>query len=379
MLAAPVDARVREQIVAEARGNPLALLELPLRATPVDLAGGFGLPGALPLAGRIEDNFRRQIDALPAQTQRLLLVAAADPTGDPALVWRAAGRVGIGAAAAAPAAASGLVEFGARVRFRHPLVRSAAYWSPAALERRQVTGLSRRHGRGGRPGPRRLAPGAVRGRTRRGRGRRAGALGWPGSGSWRAGGGGGVSRAGDSADARPGPARGAGTGGGGRVPAGRSVRQGARAGGYGGGGPLDELQAARADWLRGQTAFASSQVSDAAPLLLKAAKRLEPLDLDLARETYLDAWQAAHIAGHLAGGGDLDEVSQAARALPPKRPPRLADLLLDGLAQLVTDGPAAAAPLLHEVLGAFGHPDVPPSGPAALGLDDSRGGQLFVG
>ena len=89
VLAAPVDARVREQIVAEARGNPLALLELPLRATRVDLAGGFGLPGALPLAGRIEDNFRRQIDVLPEQTQQLLLVAAADPTGDPALVWRA--------------------------------------------------------------------------------------------------------------------------------------------------------------------------------------------------------------------------------------------------------------------------------------------------
>ena len=138
VLAAPVDARVREQIVAEARGNPLALLELPLRATPVDLAGGFGLPGALPLAGRIEDNFRRQIDVLPEQTQRLLLVAAADPTGDPALVWRAAGRVGIGAVAAAPAAASGLVEFGARVRFRHPLVRSAAYWSAVALERWQA-------------------------------------------------------------------------------------------------------------------------------------------------------------------------------------------------------------------------------------------------
>ena len=144
-------------------------------------------------------------------------------------------------------------------------------------------------------------------------------------------------------------------------------------------GPLDELQAARADWLRGQTAFASSQVGDAAPLLLKAAKRLEPLDLDLARETYLDAWQAAHIAGHLAGGGDLDEVSQAALELPPNRPPRLADLLLDGLAQLVTDGPAAAAPLLHEVLGAFGHPDVPPTDLLRWGWMTPRGRQLFVG
>jgi hypothetical protein len=105
---------------------------------------------------------------------------------------------------------------------------------------------------------------------------------------------------------------------------------------------------------------ASGQGSNAPPLLLKAARRFEPLDPDLARETYLDAWQAAHIAGHLAGGGDLDEVSRAARALPPpKRPPRPADLLLDGLALLVTDGPAAAAPALRQATSAFAGPDVP--------------------
>ena len=145
VLTGPVDARVREQIVAETRGNPLALLELPRGLTLAELAGGFGLPGALPLAGRIEDSFRRQIDALPAQARRLLLVAAADPTGDPVLVWRAAGRLGIGAEAAAPAAEAGLAEFGARVRFRHPLVRSAAYRSAPA------------------PGPAGGAPGAGRG------------------------------------------------------------------------------------------------------------------------------------------------------------------------------------------------------------------------
>ena len=125
-------------------------------------------------------------------------------------------------------------------------------------------------------------------------------------------------------------------------------------------GPLDELQGARADWLRGQIAFASGPGSDAPPLLLKAARRLEPLDPGLARETYLDAWQAALFAGHLAGGGDLQEVSRAARALPPpEAPPRAADLLLDGLALLVTDGPAAAAPVLRQAISAFADPDVP--------------------
>ena len=107
-------------------------------ATLAELAGGFGLPGALPLAGWIDDSFRRQIDALPVQARRLLLVAAADPTGNPVLVWRAAGRLGIGARAAAPAAEAGLAEFGARVRFRHPLVRSAAYRSAPDRDRQEA-------------------------------------------------------------------------------------------------------------------------------------------------------------------------------------------------------------------------------------------------
>jgi hypothetical protein len=107
-LAGPLDARVRDQIVAEAEGNPLALLELPRGMTPAELAGGFGLPAARSLTGRIEDSFQRRLDALPAQTRRLLL-AAADPTGDPALVWRAAGRLELPVQeAAAPAVDAGL-------------------------------------------------------------------------------------------------------------------------------------------------------------------------------------------------------------------------------------------------------------------------------
>ena len=131
----PLDERVRERLVAETRGNPLALLELPRGLTPAELAGGFGLPDALPLSGRIEDSFRRRLAGLPADTQRLLLVAAAEPVGDPVLVWRAAGRLGIGVQAAADT--DGLLAIGASVTFRHPLVRSAVYRA-ASPEDRQV-------------------------------------------------------------------------------------------------------------------------------------------------------------------------------------------------------------------------------------------------
>src|ERR1700678_1003224 len=141
-LTGPLDTRVRDQIVAEAGGNPLALLELPRGMTPGELAGGFGLLGALPgagsLTGRIEDSFRRRLNALSEKTRHLLLLAAADPAGDSSLVWRAAGRLGLPVAeAAAPAVEAGLAEFGARIRFRHPLVRSAAYRSAAFAGRRR--------------------------------------------------------------------------------------------------------------------------------------------------------------------------------------------------------------------------------------------------
>ena len=358
-LTGPVDARVREQIVAETRGNPLALLELPRAATPAHLAGGFGLPGALP--GRIEDSFRQRVDALPAQARRLLLLAAADPTGDPVLVWRAAGRLGIGTQAAGPAAEAGLAEFGARVRFRHPLVRSAVYGSVPARDRQEVhraladatdpqADPDRRawHRAQAAAGPdeevaAELEESAGRAQARGGLAAAAAFL----------------ERA---ALLTPDPVRRAG-----RTLA--AAQASLRAGAFGKAlellataeaGPLDELQGARADWLRGQIAFASGPGSDAPPLLLKAAKRLEPLDPGLARETYLDAWQAAVFAGHLAGGGDLAEVSRTAWALPPpERPPRAADLLLDGLSLLVTDGPAAAAPVLRQAINTLADPDVP--------------------
>jgi hypothetical protein len=119
-------------------------------------------------------------------------------------------------------------------------------------------------------------------------------------------------------------------------------------------GPLDEFASAQVDLLRGLIAFASSMGSDAPSLLLRTAKRLEPLDLDLARETYLNAWRASSLAGRLAGAGDMLEVSRTARALPaPAHPPRPIDLILDGLARLVIAGPAAAGPALRQAVHVF--------------------------
>jgi hypothetical protein len=138
VLTGPMNEQVRDQIVAETRGNPLAILELPRGLTPAELAGGFGLPGALPLPASIEESFRQRVDALPPETRRLLQLAAADPTGDPVLVWRAAGLLGVGAAATRPITQAGLAEFGAGIRFRHPLARSAVYRSASAQEKQEA-------------------------------------------------------------------------------------------------------------------------------------------------------------------------------------------------------------------------------------------------
>ena len=127
VVAGPLDARVRDRIVAETHGNPLALLELPRGRTPAELAGGFGLNGDPALAGQIEERYQQRLAELPLATRLLLLIAAAEPVGDPLLLWKAAAALGVDAGAAAPAAGAGLIELGAQVRFRHPLVRSAVY------------------------------------------------------------------------------------------------------------------------------------------------------------------------------------------------------------------------------------------------------------
>ena len=354
-----LDARVADLLVAETRGNPLALLELPRGLAPSELAGGFGLPGAAPLAGRIEDSFACQLDALPDQTRRLLLLAAADPSGDRPLVWRAAGRLGIPVQAGAPAVEAGLVEFGTRVRFRHPLVRSAAYRSASFSERQQmhaalaeatdpIADPDRRawHRAQAAAGPDEEVAAELE--CSAGRAQARGGLAAAAAFLERS-----VLLTAD-------PARHA-------ERALAAAQASLQAGAFGRAldllatveaGRLDELQSARVDLLRGQIAFASGPGADAPALLLKAAKRLEPLNLDLARQTYLNAWVAAPLAGRLAGAGDLLEVSRAVRALPPARSPRPADLLLDGLALLVTDGPATAAPVLRQAVTAFASGDI---------------------
>jgi DNA-binding CsgD family transcriptional regulator len=357
VLTGPLDPRVRDQIIAETRGNPLALLELPRGLTAGELAGGFGLPAAVPLSGSIEDTFRRRRDALPAETRRLLLVAAADPAGDPALVWRAAGRLRVGAGAAAPAVEAGLADFGTRVRFRHPLVRSVAYRSASPQERQaahralaevidEAIDPERRawHRAQAAPGPdedvaRELERSAGRARARGGLAAAAAFL----------------ERA---ALLTVGPAQRAG-----RALAAAQAKFQAGAFdaalnllGMAEAGPLSELQQARVDVLRAQLAFVSNRGRDAPLLLLKAAERLEPIDASLARATYLDALTAAMFAGRLASaGGDTVEVALAAEAAPrPLRAPRAPDLLLDGLVTNFNEGYAAAIPILRRALTAFG-------------------------
>jgi len=354
-LAGPLDARVADLIVAETRGNPLALLELPRGLTPAELAGGFGLPGAAPLTGVIEASFARQLAALPGQARRLLLLAAADPSGDRALVWRAAGRLGIPVAAAAPAVEAGLAEFSGRVRFRHPLVRSVVYRSAPLADRQEMHAAlaevtdpqadpDRRawHRAQAAAGP----DEDVAAELERSAGRAQARGGLAAAAAFLA----------RSVALTADPARHAG-----RTLA--AAQASMQAGAFGKAvdllaaaeaGPLDEFARARVDLLRGQIAFASSLGSDAPPLLLKAAKRLEPFDLELARETYLTAWRAAGMAGHLAGAGVLVEICRAAQALPPvPGTPRPLDVLLDGLALLITDGRAAATPTLRRAAQAF--------------------------
>ena len=355
-----LDERVRDRIVAETNGNPLALLELPRGLSPTQLAGGFGLVGAQAVPARIEEGFRRRLEALPADTRSLLLVAAAEPAGDPVLVWRAAGRLGIPASAAEAASADGLLEIGTRVRFRHPLVRSAVYSSASLPERRaahlalaEVTDRDRDpdrrawHLAAAAPGPdeevaAELERSAGRAQARGGMAAAAAFLqraveltGEPARRSERA-----LAAAQASLQA-------------GALDAAAELLATAAA------GPLDELQQARASLLRGQIAFASSMGSDAPALLVKAAQQLEPLDAALARQTYLDAWAAAMFAGQFAGAGSLHEVARAARsAPPPAAAPRPSDLLLDGLAVLVTEGRARAAPLLRRAARVFAEDEI---------------------
>jgi DNA-binding CsgD family transcriptional regulator len=350
-----MDARLRDRVLAEARGNPLALLELPRRWTPAELASGFGRPRTGVLATRLEHTFRERVQALPRDTQRLLLAAAAEPLGDSGLLWRAAERLGIASDAGGPAEAAELIELGPPVRFKHPLVRSAVYWAADLSDRREV---HRALGEATDPivDPDRRAwhrahaaaglDEEVAGELERSAGRAQARGGAAATAAF-------LQRATElTPDRRRRAAR--------ALAAARAQFEAAApetayellaAAEM---GPLDALQRAQAERLRAELAFARRQGSDAPPLLLRAARRLEPLDAELARDTYLDALSAALYVGRMAGhAGVLDVAERARAALDATRSRRTPDLLLDGLAVLVTEGYSTGAPLVRRALAAF--------------------------
>ena len=355
-----LDERVQDRILAETGGNPLALLELPRALTVAELAGGFGVLDRRGLPGRIEESFRRRLEVLPADAQQLLLVAAAEPAGEPVLMWRAARRLGIGAQAAVAAEAAGLVTIGERVTFRHPLVRSAVYRAASPPERRAAhQALAEatdyevdpdRHAwhsaQATLEPDERVAAELERqaGRAQARGGMAAAAAFFERSAEL-------TLQPGRRAERTLAAAQATHLAG--AFDAALRLVAAAEA------GPLDDFQRARLSLLRGQITFASSGGNDAPPLLLTAARQLEPLDVRLARETYLEALSAALFAGRLALGGGVREVAGAARAAPPP-PPRVRppDLLLDGLAALITQGFAAGAPLLKRAVAAFRGADV---------------------
>jgi DNA-binding CsgD family transcriptional regulator len=356
----PLDERVRDRIVAETHGNPLALLELPRGLTPAQLAGGFGLPSVAALPSRIEDSFARRLAPLPAATRRLLLLAAAEPLGDSAVLARAADRLGIKAEATDAAESAGLVEFCVQVTFRHPLVRSAIYRSASPEQRRDAHHAlaeatdpqldpDRRawHFAQAAPGPDEEVAAELERCAERAQAR------------------GGLAAAAAflqrSAALTLEPARRA-------ARALAAARVMAQSGAFDGAqqllataeaGPLDPLQHAWAQLLRGQIAFASSAGSDAPPLLLTAAKNFEPLDVGLARQTYLEVLAAGLYGGRFLSGTLLREAATAARAAPAAaQPPSGIDLLMDGLALFITEGYAASVPSLKRAVSAFCSEDI---------------------
>lgn len=355
VLTVGVDKPVLDRFVAETRGNPLALLELSRGLQASRLAGGFAILNSPALAGSIETSFRHRVELLPAPTQRLLLLAAADPLGDPLLLWRAAERLGFDADAARPAVEDDLVSVGARVRFRHPLVRSAVYSSASAAARREVHAAlaeatdptidperrawHRAEATLGHDEEVAAELERYAGRARE-RGGSAAAAAF-------------LERAATlSADPPKRAARALAAAQAmvqsGAFDSARDFLDQADA------GPLDVADRARLGLARAQLAFATSRGSEAPPLLLDAAQRFESIDVELARATYLDALIAAHLAGTYAPpGADVSAIARAADAASaPRHAPGPSDLLLDGLAANFNFGYSAGLPLLRSAVNA---------------------------
>ena len=348
----PLDEQVRDRIIAETRGNPLALLELPQSLTATQLTGGFGIPEAHGLTGRIEQSFVQRLEKLPVETRQMLLLAAAEPLGDPLLLWRAAETLGITPAAAEAAEQDGLLTIADRVTFHHPLVRSAVYQSSSVEDRRAAhRALAQATDREADPDRRawhlaaatagpdeevasELERSAGRARARGGIAASAAFLQRAAELTWDR------ARRTDRALAAAQACLLCGA-----FDVALRLLSTAEA------GPLEELQRAQVDLLHAQLAFASRRGTEATPLLLAAARRLEPLDISLARETYLDAFSAALFGARLNDTVGVHEVAQAARAAPRRSvgEPTVADLLLDALAALA-ESYDVAVPLCREAL-----------------------------
>jgi DNA-binding CsgD family transcriptional regulator len=349
-----LDERIRDRIVAETRGNPLALLELPRGLTAAELAGGFGRPDAQPLTSQIEQSFARRVRSMPEPTQKVLLTAAAEPLGDAMLLLRATKLMGLPMNASAPAEAAGLVELGSRVRFRHPLVRTAIYRAATPADRRDAHRVLA-EATDPTADPDRRAWHRAHAATDADEGVAAELV----SSAARAEQRGGVAAAAEflrrATELTPDPAIRA-------IRALAAAEAELRCGAFetalkllitADQDPADELHRARVNLMRAQIAFAIGHDMTAPRLLLDAARRLERLDDELARDTYRDAMGAAVLAGGFADGSGIREVAQAIRAAPKPARHRPGDLLLDGLAVARTDGYSGAVALLDEALQQF--------------------------
>jgi DNA-binding CsgD family transcriptional regulator len=347
----PLDPRVRDRIIAETRGNPLALLELPRAWTTAELAEGFEHQDQISLASRLEEGFGRRIAILPDDTQRLLAAAAAEPLGDATILWRAAAALGLGPNAGDAAQAAGLIELGARIRFRHPLVRAAAYRC-ASTEVRTVVHQALADATDGVLDPDRRAWHRAQA-TRLPDGEIAAEL---EQSADRAQSRGGLLAAAAllerAARLTPEPARRAERElaaasrkrGGGALDAALALLASVEA------GPDDELRAARVKQLRGQIALDQRRAADAVGLLVDAAQHLEPLDRDLARDTYLEALGAA-IFSSTTDDAALAVATAARVGASIVGEQRIADQILAALASRLVDGHSQAVPVLSRALG----------------------------